>query len=262
MEYQKFIPEGWIKEKQEFETIDEIKSAFENNKVIQGYVNECDSNYNLHVNLGKKVKGIIPRNELDAINVDEYGFCKANLCKNKVNTFVQFKIKEIYNENSVILSRKMVEEDALKWMKNDLKPGMILNGIVKNIRQFGAFVEIGGGIVGLLHIEDISVSRMKTPEERFYVGQKIKDHENNKIILSYKELLGNWEDNIKEFKEKMIVSGIIKETDKYKNGIFVELKPNLVGLAEYKEGFSYGQNVDVYIKKIIKEKKKIKLLII
>ena len=60
----------------------------------------------------------------------------------------------------------------------------------------------------------------------------------------------------------MIVSGIIKETDKYKNGIFVELKPNLVGLAEYKEGFSYGQNVDVYIKKIIKEKKKIKLLII
>ena len=91
---------------------------------------------------------------------------------------------------------------------------------------------------------------------------KLIDHENNKIILSYKELLGNWEDNIKEFKEKMIVSGIIKETDKYKNGIFVELKPNLVGLAEYKEGFSYGQNVDVYIKKIIKEKKKIKLLII
>lgn len=109
---------------------------------------------------------------------------------------------------------------------------------------------------------------MKSPEERFYIGQKIKvmvksiDNDNNKIILSYKELLGNWEENIQEFKEKMIVSGIVKEADKYKNGIFIELKPNLVGMAEYKEGFKYGQKVNVFIKKIIKEKKKIKLLIV
>ena len=268
MEYQKFIPEGWIEKKEEFNTIEDLKSAFNEDRIIQSIVNTCDSNYNLHVDLGNNVKGIIPRNEIDAINVDEYGFCKTNLCKNKVNSFVQFKVKEIYNDNSVILSRRMVGQDALKWMKEDLKPGMILNGIVKNIRQFGAFVEIGGGIVGLLHIEDISVSRMKSPDERFYIGQKIKvmvksiDNENNKIILSYKELLGNWEENIQEFKEKMIVSGIVKETDKYKNGIFIELKPNLVGMAEYKKGFEYGQKVDVFIKKIIKEKKKIKLLIV
>lgn len=268
MEYQKFIPEGWIEKKDEFTNINEIKTAFDENKVLQGYVTNCDSNYNLHVNLGNNVKGIIPRNEIDAVNIDEYGFCKTNLCTNKVNSFIQFKVKEIYNDNSVILSRKMVGQEALGWMKEELKPGMILNGIVKNIRQFGAFVEIGGGIVGLLHIEDISVSRMKSPEERFYIGQKIKvmvksiDKDNNKIILSYKELLGNWEENIQDFKEKMIVSGIVKETDKYKNGIFIELKPNLVGMAEYKEGFKYGQKVNVFIKKIIKEKKKIKLLIV
>ena len=47
-----------------------------------------------------------------------------------------------------------------------------------------------------------------------------------------------------------------------KNGIFIELKPNLVGLAEYKEGIEYGQNVNVYVKKIIPEKKKIKLIIV
>ncbi len=46
------------------------------------------------------------------------------------------------------------------------------------------------------------------------------------------------------------------------NGIFIELKPNLVGLAEYKDGIQYGENVSVYIKKIIPEKKKVKLLII
>ena len=136
------------------------------------------------------------------------------------------------------------------------------------MRKFGAFVEIGGGVVGLLHIEDISVSRIKSPEERFSIGQKINvmiksiDKDNNKIVLSYKELLGDWDENVKEYTEKTVVEGIVKETDKFKNGIFIELKPNLVGLAEYKDGVEYGQKVNVYIKKIIKERKKIKLLII
>ena len=60
----------------------------------------------------------------------------------------------------------------------------------------------------------------------------------------------------------MIVDGIVKEADKYKNGIFIELKPNLVGLAEYQEGFNYGQKVKVFIKRIIQDKKKIKLIIV
>lgn len=127
MEYQKFIPEGWIEKKDEFTTIDDLRMAFNEDRIIQGFVNNCDSNYNLHVDLGNNVKGIIPRNEVDAINIDEYGFCKTNLCKNKVNSFIQFKVKEIYDDNSVILSRKMVGQDALSWMKEDLKPGMILN---------------------------------------------------------------------------------------------------------------------------------------
>ena len=72
----------------------------------------------------------------------------------------------------------------------------------------------------------------------------------------------NKEENIQEFQEKTIVEGTIKEADQFKNGLFIELKPNLVGLAEYKDGFKYGQKVNVYIKKIIKDKKKIKLLIV
>ena len=267
MEYQKFIPEGWIDTKAELNNI-LLRQAFERGDVLQGYVNNCDSHYNLHINLGKNINGIIPRNELEEINTDEFGFCNPSICRNKVNNFVQFKIKEIYDDENIILSRKNVQKDALKWAKNELKPGMIVKGIVRNMRKFGAFIEIGGGVVGLLHIEDISVSRIKSPEERFSIGQKINvmiksiDKENDKIVLSYKELLGNWEDNIKEYNEKTIVDGIVKETDKFKNGIFIELKPNLVGLAEYKEGVEYGQKVKVYIKKIIKDRKKIKLLII
>lgn len=267
MEYQKFFPEGWNDTKN---VLDEslVQKAFNNGQTLQGYVNKCDSNFNLHINLGNNINGIIPRNELEEMNIDEFGFCNPSICKNKVNNFVQFKIKEIYDNNNLILSRKNVQKEALDWIKNELEPGMIVNGIVKNMRKFGAFVEIGGGVVGLLHVEDISISRIKTPEERFYIGQKINvmiksiDKDNNKIVLSYKELLGNWEDNIKDYNEKTIVEGIVKEADKYKNGIFIELKPNLVGLAEYKEGVEYGQKVNVYIKKIIKERKKIKLLIV
>ena len=265
MEYQKFIPEGWVETK---DNLDNLQKAFTDGDILQWYVNNCDSNYNLHIDLGNNIKGIIPRNELEEINTDEFGYCNPSICKNKVNNFIQFKIKEIYDDTNVLLSRRNVQKEALDWVKNDLKVGMVVKGIVKNMRKFGAFVEIGGGVVGLLHIEDISISRIKSPEERFYIGQKINvmiksiDKENDKIVLSYKELLGNWEENIKEYDEKTIVDGIVKETDKFKNGIFIELKPNLVGLAEYKEGMEYGQKVKVYIKKIIKDRKKIKLLII
>lgn len=120
----------------------------------------------------------------------------------------------------------------------------------------------------MLHIEDISVARIKSPKERFEVGQKIKvmiksiDRKMNRVILTHKELLGTWEDNIKDYGEGGTVTGIVREIEKSKNGIFIELKPNLVGLAEYKENVNYGEKVSVYIKKIIPERKKIKLLIV
>lgn len=123
------------------------------------------------------------------------------------------------------------------------------------------------GVSGLLYIEDISVSRIKSPYERFNIGQQIQvvvkdiDKEKNRISFTHKELLGTWEENVKDFKQGTVVKGIAKETDKSKSGIFIELKPNLVGLAEYKENIEYGQNVNVYIKKIVPEKKKVKLLI-
>ena len=129
-------------------------------------------------------------------------------------------------------------------------------------------VEIGGGIAGLLHIEDISVARIKSPEERFQIGQKINvmvkwiDRNHKRVVLTYKELLGTWEDNIKEFLEGDIVEGIARQEEKQKNGIFVELKPNLVGLADYKENIQYGQKVQVSIRKIIPEKKKVKLVFV
>lgn len=147
----------------------------------------------------------------------------------------------------------------------ELKEGMIVTGNVASIQPYGAFIRMNDGHVGLLHIENISVSRIRNPAERFEIGQKVNvmvksiDNDTNRITFSQKELLGTWEENIEDLQEKTIVKGIVRDTDKYKNGIFIEIKPNLVGLADYKDNMNYGQEVDVFVKKIIPEKKKIKL---
>ena len=264
---QRFMPEGW-EEKVCFTTDEQLRNAIQTGEILQAKVSRCDNNYNLHVDLGNNIKGVIPREEVEAVNVDETGFPKPNICTSKVNKLVQFKVKDIDSKNNFILSRKDVGKEALSWITGELQEGMVVNGIVKSIQPYGVFVEIGGGVVGLLHIEDISVARIKTPAERLKIGQKINvmikciDRKLERVILTYKELLGTWEDNIKDFKEGETVKGIARETEKSKNGIFIELKPNLVGMAEYKEGIEYGQNVDVYIKKIIPDRKKVKLLIV
>lgn len=262
-----FVPEGFNNEITKIERIN-INKYIEEGQVLQALVKECDSDYNLHIKFDNDLNGIIPRHEVEGINLEEDGLPKVNLCTGKVHKFVQFKVKEIANNNILILSRKDVQKEALNWIKNNLRIGEIVTGIVRNIKPYGVFVEIGGGVVGLVHIEDLSIARIKTPYERIKIGQKIDvmvkyiDREQGRVILSHKETLGSWEENVQNFTKGSKVKGIIRETEKNKNGIFVELTPNLVGMAEYIEGVEYGQAVDVYIKKIDMTKKKVKLLIV
>jgi small subunit ribosomal protein S1 len=273
MSDQKYLPEGWSNLEQEknvteFQKLGELKKAKEKNQTLEGLVIMADAEYNLHVELGG-IKGMVPRKEVSAV-VGSDGLPLPVASITKVNKVVQFKVKDIIEkengEAEIILSRKDVELEVRKWMYENLKEGIVLSGIVRNMEQYGVFVDVGGGVTGLLHIEDISVARIKHPNERFKIGDKIKvivksfDKETGRIILSHKELLGTWEDNIKEFKEGTTVIGIARAREK--NGIFVELKPNLVGLAEHKSGVEYGQRVSVFIKKIVPEKKKIKLVIV
>lgn len=250
-----FFPEGWKED------------IGETNEVLQGIVEKCDENYNLHVKMDNGNMGIIPRGEVEAFNLDDNGFPKTNLCVGKVHKYVQFKIKE-NNGDNIILSRKELQNDVINSIKKDLQIGQIVKGIVKNITSYGAFVDIGGGVVGLVHIEDLSVARIKSPFERIKIGQKLNimiksiDRNTGKLNLSYKDTLGTWEENAHNFKAGMKIKGIVRETEKNKNGIFIELTPNLVGMAEYKEGLNYGEEIDVSIKKIDYDRKKVKLIII
>ena len=267
MDILKFKPEGWKNEITKVEN-DNILNYMENGNIFQGLVKKCDNEYNLHVQLNDKLMGIIPREEVEGINIGQEGIVKNNLCTGKVHKFVQFKIKDVKDENVVMLSRKDVQIEALNWFKSEVLVGQKLKGIVKNIKPYGLFVEIAGGVVGMLHVEDISVARIKNPAERFKIGQIIDvvvksiSKEKNQILLSHKEILGTWDENIVKYKQGVKVKGIVRETEKNKNGIFIELEPNLVGLAEYEEGFCYGDNVDVYVRKIDNIKKKVKLLIV
>lgn len=266
MTIENFMPEGWDNIVSTLDT-NNIQQAINSQTILQGIVKNCDSNYNLHLDLGG-YKGIIPRDEVEAIHLQPDGLPKTNLCVGKVHKFVQFKVKEVEEDGTAILSRKNVQNDALNWIKTSLEIGDIVTGIVKRVESYGAFIEIGGGVVGLAHIEDLSVARIKSPFERVKIGQKLKvmiksiDRENGKVILSYKELLGTWEENAKKFEVGQKTQGIVRETEKNKNGIFIELTPNLVGMAEYEDDLEYGEKVDVYIKRIDYERKKVKVLVV
>ena len=114
-------------------------------------------------------------------------------------------------------------------------------------------------------IDGISVSRIPHPSARFTAGQSIyavvkSVDSDGRITLSHKELLGTWEQNISKLKVGETVPGIVRSVEKY--GIFVELAPNLAGLAEFSQGVEAGCHAGVYVKSIIPSKMKIKLIIV
>ena len=114
MEYnQKFIPEGWESVNRTF-SIDELNEASINGNVMEAKVTRCDSNYNLYLDLGNNITGIIPREEIEALNIDKNEFPKPSICINKINKFVQFKVKDTSKKEAVILSRKAVRERCNK----------------------------------------------------------------------------------------------------------------------------------------------------
>ena len=146
-----------------------------------------------------------------------------------------------------------------------LVPGDIIPTKITHLESFGAFVDIGCGITSLLSIDSISVSRISHPSVRLAVGDMIHTvvksiDQKGRIYVSARELLGSWCENASLFNEGQTVKGVIRSVESY--GVFIELRPNLAGLAEYRDDVHPGQSAAVYIKSIIPEKMKIKLIII
>lgn len=263
-----FYPEGELINTEENRrlTADEqrLRECILSGKILEAPCVVCDSRHNLIVDLGF-IKGIIPRIE-GAIGIDD-GTTKDIALISRVNKAVCFKITAVVNNEyggkTAILSRKMAQRECIKNYISKLTPGDIINAKVTHLEQFGCFVDIGCGIPSLIPIDAISVSRINHPSNRISVGQNIKaivkSIDNSKVTLSHKELLGTWAENAALFKTGETVTGYIRSIENY--GIFVELTPNLAGLAELKDGVHINQHASVFIKAIIPEKMKVKLII-
>ncbi len=235
-------------------------------KTLEAGVIMCDSEHNLVVDLGV-VKGIIPRDE-GAIGIKE-GTTRDIALISRVGRPVCFIVTDFATDQNgnkyAVLSRRSAQQKCLDYILSNKCVGDIIDARITHLETFGAFCDIGCGNIALLPIDAISVSRISHPKDRFSVGDSIKAIIKNidadkKITLSHKELLGTWEQNCASFSQGQTVSGIVRSIEDY--GIFVELTPNLAGLAEPKENVHVGQTASVYIKSIIPEKMKIKLIII
>lgn len=243
-----------------------LREAYISGKLLEARAVMCDKEHNLHVDLGV-MKGIIPRSQ-GALGIDD-GSVRDIAIISRVNKPVVFKITGFEeNENGetyAVLSRRAVQKECMDEYISRLVPGCIIDAVVTHMESFGVFADIGAGISALMPIDSISVSRIPHPSARFYTGQKIKAvvksiDENGRVTLSYKELLGTWEENAALFTPGETVPGIVRSVERY--GIFVELKPNLAGLAEYVPGVVPGQHASVYIKNLIPERMKVKLIIV
>lgn len=265
----KFYPEGYLintKENDLFlSTASLLCEAHRDKRILESKAIICDSKHNIIVDLNG-IKGIIPREE-GAIGIKE-GVVRDIAIISRVNKPVCFVIQEFIRDDSdklvAILSRREAQEICRKEYILNLNAGDVVEAKITHMENFGVFADIGCGVIALLPIDSISISRIEHPRERFNVGMNIKaiikSTENGRITLSQKELLGTWLENVDNFTTGETVAGIVRSVEDY--GIFVELAPNLAGLAELKENVKVGQQASVYIKCIIPSRMKIKLIII
>lgn len=266
----KFLPEGRLinslQNKSVFSGISAVKDAMNRGTVVEARAELCDREHDLHLDLGV-MKGIIPRNE-GAMGIED-GSVRDIALISRVGKPVCFVITDIRKNAEgryyAVLSRRKAQEMCKAEYTDRLMPGDIIDVRVTRIESFGVFCDIGAGISALMPIDAISVSRIPHPSARFFTGQDIKavvsgKDSDGRITLSHKELLGTWKQNADMFSVGETVPGIIRTVESY--GVFVELTPNLAGLAEYSPDVKEGEYAAVYIKNIIPERMKVKLVIV
>jgi len=212
---------------------DEIEEAYRENKVITGRVIERIKG-GLAVDIG--IRAFLPGSQVDmrpVRNLDS--FCGKE--------FRMRVIKVNKRKGNIVLSRKIVlEKENLERKKQtlqELSEGKVINGLVKNITEYGAFVDLGG-IDGLLHITDMSWGRVSHPSELFSIGDEIDvmvlkfDQQNERVSLGYKQKTPDpWEDIQEKYPLNNKVKGKVVSLTDY--GAFIELESGIEGLIHISE---------------------------
>lgn len=271
-----YKPEGLLgateENKEALASPEALERAYRTGQILEATALLCDNRMRLHVDLGC-MRGIIEREE--AVWCRPTESIKDIAVITRVGKPVAFKIigfREEQGERVALLSRRLAQSECASAFLSGLMPGDIIPAKVTHLENYGAFVDVGCGISSLLSIDCISVSRITHPRDRLACGMQIFvavksiDTELKRIFVTMKELLGTWTENAARFEAGQTVTGRVRSIESY--GIFVELTPNLAGLAELRGNVgtpvrtAVGDLAAVYIKSILPERMKIKLVII
>ncbi len=264
-----FLPEGRIFQEYENQRLihspEGLREAMERRMILEAIPIRCDTEHTLHFSLGG-LHAVMRREEC-AVGISE-GLVREIAILSRVGKPTCFTVEALTAEDGRIiprLSRRTAQLRALEWLLT--RPhGEVIPATVTHLERFGAFVDVGCGVVSLIPLDRISVSRITHPSCRFRTGDEIFAviigtlPEQNRLLLSHRELMGTWAENVTAFSTGEVVTGTVRGVLPY--GIFVELAPNLPALAEFVPGFENGDRVSVFIKSILYDREKIKLLIL
>ena len=267
MRRNEYLPEGAGPLFPDNQPLSALQLAMEDQTILTGMAIRCDAQRDLTVRFGG-YEGTIPR--LDAIHPSISGAERDIAILSRVGKPTSFTVTAIDVDGGgrprLTLSRRAAQEQAMAWLLENAPPGTVLPARVTHLEKFGAFVDLGCGVTSLIPLENISVARIGHPSARFRVDQDILtvvtdvDAKNCRFYLSHKELLGTWLENAAAFAPGDAVEGVVRGVREY--GVFIELAPNLSGLADWRGDLEPGDRVSVYIKSIRPENRKIKLQVI
>ncbi|MDD5167524.1 MAG: 30S ribosomal protein S1 [Syntrophales bacterium] len=248
---------------------DDVKVACEQNTTVKGIVVERVKG-GLSVDIG--IPAFLPGSQVDirpVRDLDKY-----------VGQTLMFNIlKYDRKRNNVVLSRRAIleieREKEKKETLSNISEGAIIEGIIKNITDYGLFIDLGG-IDGLLHVTDISWGRITRPSDIFNRGDKITvkvlsfDPEKERVALGLKQLINNpWENIVEKYPVSSVVQGKVVNLTDY--GVFVELESGVEGLIHVSEMFwtreirhpskvlTLGQIINVMVLEVNLESKRISL---
>lgn len=267
---ERYLPEGSIEAlettRAALQSLDGIRQAMEEGTILEATALRCTADHDLTFDLGT-AQGFMPR-EACALGIAEGETREIAILSRvgKPTCFCVVSLDESVSPPVARLSRTAAQRRAQDYLLETLQPGDIIPARVTHLEPFGAFVDIGCGVASLIGIENLSVSRIFHPRDRLAVGQEIfaavraVDQQNRRVTLTHRELLGTWEQNAALFSPGETVRGIVRSIEPY--GVFIELAPNLSGLAEPRGDLAVGDTVSVFIKSILPARMKIKLTVI
>ena len=248
----------------------ELEDAYKNDRPVRGRIVDKTKG-GLRVDLDG-IEAFLPGSQVDSRpvgNLDPY-----------VGEEIEAKIiKFSRRRNNVVLSRKVITDLEINEKKSEtlgtIDIGHIVEGTVKNLTEYGAFVDIGG-IDGLLHVTDMSWGRLHHPSDMFKVGDHVQakvlklDREKEKVSLGFKQLQPDpWSTVIEMYTVNTHVKGKVSSVTDY--GVYVELEPGVEGLvhvseiswskrsASPKRMFNKGDEVEVQVLGVDTEEKRISL---